>query len=186
MAPSMVPVSCSLGGNCAPMWRANSTIGATDYLSQPHWAVGLNWNRFPLAPIVELARHMGAQFPPKLQLSGTMDGAIGYSGQGSLQGRVTFHDAALAIPASPALRAESWHAADLEAELMPTLRRSTNLLARALGRPMVTDWLRQRNLDGTVQIQDLLLDGFHLLNFRARLLWDVGRVQVDNIQAGLE
>ena len=40
------------------------------------------------------------------------------------------------------LRAESWDAADLEAELMPTLRRSTNLIARALGRPMVTDWLR--------------------------------------------
>src|ERR1035441_6743394 len=33
------------------------------------------------------------------------------------------------------LRAESWDAADLEAELMPTLRRSTNLFARALGRP---------------------------------------------------
>ena len=53
------------------------------------------------------------------------------------------------------LRAETWDAADLEAELMPTLRRSTNLIARALGRPMVTDWLRERNLDGTVQIDDL-------------------------------
>jgi hypothetical protein len=49
---------------------------ASDYLSQPRWAVGLNWNRFPVAPILELARHMGAQFPPKLQLTGTMDGAI--------------------------------------------------------------------------------------------------------------
>src|SRR5674476_1098557 len=109
MAPSMVPVSCSLGGNCAPMWRANSTIGATDYLSQPHWAVGLNWNRFPVAPIVELARHMGAQFPPKLQLTGTMDGAIGYSGQGSVQGALAFHDTALGIPDSPPVRFEQAH-----------------------------------------------------------------------------
>lgn len=313
---------------------------ATDYLSQPRWAVGLNWNRFPVAPILELAHHMGAQFPPKLQLTGTMDGAIGYTGQGSLQGALAFHDTAVAIPDSPAvrfeqahiilgngharlspaivrggekdearieadytlatqtldlaistdgmnvqslraqvalaavpcleqitagqwsgelryrrtpaeavwsgklsltdaaiaipgladpvqltsahaqidgarvvldrieaqagklaftgdyryepgvarphrihLRAADWDAADLEAELMPTLRRSTNLLARALGRPMVTDWLRERNLDGTVQIADLLLAGEHLENFRARVLWDVARVQLDGIQA---
>jgi hypothetical protein len=316
---------------------------ATDYLSQPHWAVGLNWNRFPVAPILELARHMGAQFPPKLQLTGTMDGAIVYAGQGSLQGALAFHDTALGIPDSPPvrfeqahiilengharlspalvrggendearleadyaldsqtldlaistdamkvqslraqvalaavpcleqiasgqwsgnlhyhraadeaawsgrlaltdatiaipgladpvqlnsahaqidgarvvldridaqagklaftgdyryepgvarphrlrLRAESWDAADLEAELMPTLRRSTNLIARALGRPMVTDWLRQRNLDGTLQIDDLLLAAGHLENFRARVLWDVARVQVENIQARLD
>ena len=321
---------------------------ATDYLSQPHWAVGLNWNRFPVAPIVELARHMGAQFPPKLQLTGTMDGAIGYSGQGSVQGALAFHDTALAIPDSPPvrfeqahiilenghvrlspalvrggengdllasaarieadyalgtqtldlaistdamkvqslraqvalaavpcleqitagewsgelhyhrgpaeaawsgrllltdatiaipgladpvqlnsaraqidgarvvldridaqagklaftgdyryepgvarphrlrLRAASWDAADLETELMPTLRRSTNLIARALGRPMVTDWLRQRNLDGAVEIDDLLLGGVHLENFRARVLWDVARVQLEGIQANLD
>ena len=321
---------------------------AADYLSQPHWAVGLNWNRFPVAPILELARHMGAQFPAKLQLTGTMDGAIGYSGQGGLQGALAFHDTALGIPDSPAvrfeqaniilehghvrlspalvrggenddlpasearieadyaldtetldlaittdamkvqslraqvalaavpcleqitsgqwsgelhyhrapaeaawsgrlaltdatiaipglvdpvqlnsaraqidgarvvldhidaqagklaftgeyryepgvarphrlrLRAESWDAADLEAELMPTLRRSTNLIARTLGRPMVTEWLRQRNLDGTVQVDDLLLGGVHLENFRARVLWDVARVQLEGITAGLD
>ena len=316
---------------------------ASDYLSQPHWAVGLNWNHFPVAPIMDLARHMGAQFPPKLQLTGTMDGAIGYTGQGSLQGALGFHDTALAIPDSPPvrfeqahiilgngharlsptvvrgdendqarieadyaletqtldlaistdamkvqslraqvalaavpcleqitagqwsgdlhyhrapaesawsgrlaltdaniaipgladpvqlnsahaqidservaldhidaqagklaftgdyryepgvarphrvhLRAQSWDAADLEAELMPTLRRNTNLIARTLGRPMVTDWLRQRNLDGTVQIDDLLLAGSHLENFRARLLWDVTRVQLEAIQARVD
>ncbi len=79
---------------------------ATDYLTQPHWAVGANWNRFPVAPIMELAQHMGMQFPPKLQLSGSMDGAIGYSGQGSFQGQLAFHDAALTIPDSPPVRFE--------------------------------------------------------------------------------
>ncbi len=316
---------------------------ATDYLSQPHWAVGLNWNRFPVAPIMELARHMGAQFPPKLRLTGAIDGAIGYSGQGSLQGSLAFHDTVLAIPDSPPvgfeqaniilehghvrllpalvrggendearieadytldtqtldlaistgamkmqslraqvalaavpcleqitagqwsgelhyhrspaeaawsgrlaltdasiaipglahpvhlksahaqidgarvvldrieaqvgklaftgeyryepgvarphrlrLRAESWDAADVEAELMPTLRRSTNLIARTLGRPMVTEWLRQRNLEGTVQIDDFLLGGVHLENFHARVLWDLARVQLEAITAGLD
>ena len=36
---------------------------ATDYLSQPHWGVAVNWNHFPVAPIMELARHMGATVP---------------------------------------------------------------------------------------------------------------------------
>jgi hypothetical protein len=316
---------------------------ATDYLSQPHWAVSLNWNRFPVGPILELARHMGAQLPPRLQLGGTMDGAVGYSGHGSLQGAIAFHDAAITIPDSPALRfeqanlifygghahlspalvrsgekdqarlegdyafdprsldltistdgmdvhslraqvslasvpcleqftsgswsgdlryhrdaeaagwsgqfsltdagiavpglanpvliasaraqidgarvvvdriaaqagalpfaaeyryepgsprphrlrlrAESWDAADIEAELMPTLRRNTNLIARALGRPMVTDWLRERSLDGTIQIDDLAVAGAHLENFRGRVLWDEARVQVEGIQTRLD
>ncbi|MEO8593372.1 MAG: hypothetical protein ABI759_08620 [Candidatus Solibacter sp.] len=315
---------------------------ATDYLSQPHWAIGLNWNHFPVAPILELARHMGAQFPPKLQLTGTMDGAVGYTGESGPKGALAFHDTALAIPDSPPvrfdqahiiledgrarlsptivrggendearieaeyvlgtqtldlaistdgmkvqslraqvalaavpcleqvtggewsgdlhyhrqplesgwtgrlalteaaiaipgvssplqltsahaqidgarvlldridahvgnlaftgdyryepgaarphrlrLRAEAWDAADIEAELMPTLRRNTNLIARTLGRPMLTEWLRQRNLDGSVQIDDLAVGGEHLENFRARLLWDVARVQLDNVQANL-
>ena len=318
-------------------------LRATDYLSQPHWAVAVNWNRFPIAPILEFARHMGAQVPPRLQFAGTMDGAIGYSGKGSLQGGVAFRDAALTIPDSPPLRfpqasvifgaghahlspalvrggendqarieadyafgsqtldleistdamdvkslraqvalaavpvldqftagtwsgdlryvrdprtagwsghfalsdaqiaiaglarpiqvaaaraqidgtriamdhiaaqagklpfaaeyryepgavhphrlrlrAPGWDAADVEAELMPTLRRSTNLFARALGRAMVTDWLRERSIDGTVQVDDLTLAGAHLENFRARLLWDVARVQLENLQAKLE
>ena len=98
---------------------------------------------------------------------------------------ITVTNPASARPHRVHLRAESWDAADLEAELMPTLRRNTNLIARALGRPMVTDWLRERNLDGTVQIDDLLVGGEHLENFRARVLWDVARVQLDAIQASL-
>jgi hypothetical protein len=317
---------------------------ATDYLSQPHWAVALNWNRFPVAPIMDLARHMGAQFPLKLQLTGSMDGAVGYSGQGSFQGSLGFHDTAVAIPDSPPvrfeqanivldnnhvrltpalvrggehdearieadyaldsqtldlaistdamkvqslraqvslaavpcleqltagewsgdlryhrggqgapgwsgrlelkeatvvvpgladpvqlnsaraqidgarvvldridgqagklsftgdyryepgaarphrarLRAETWDGADLEAELLPTLRRKTNLIARALGRPMVTDWLRERNLDATAQIDDFVIGDIHLENFRTRVLWDVARVQLEGIQAKID
>ena len=96
------------------------------------------------------------------------------------------YEPGVARPHRLRLRAESWDAADLEAELMPTLRRSTNLIARALGRPMVTDWLRERNLDGTLQIDDLRVGGGHLENFRARVLWDVARVQLEGMQARLD
>ena len=83
------------------------------------------------------------------------------------------------------LRAEEVDAADLETELGPTLRRSSSLIARALGRSMVPDWLKQRNVDGTFEIGDLLLAGSHLEGVRARLLWDVARVELDGIQAKL-
>jgi hypothetical protein len=316
---------------------------ATDYLSQPHWGVAINWNRFPVPAILELARHMGVQLPPKLQMSGSMDGALGYSGQGSLQGGLSLHDAVLTVPDSPPvrfeqahvifdrgharlspalvhggdhdearleadwslddatldltistdsmqvqslraqvalanvpgleqvtagawsgglrfhrdakdsgwsgrialtdaeiplagfaeplhlataqvqidgerlavdriegragkveftgdyryepaaarphrvhLRGESWDAAQLEAVFLPTLRRNTNLIARTLGRPMLTDWLRQRNVDGTVQVDEFVMAGQRIDNLRARLLWDVGRVQLDALQARVD
>ena len=58
-----------------------------------------------MGPIVDLARHMGAQLPPKLELAGVMDGAVGYS-EGNLQGRVALRDASVTIPDSPPMRFE--------------------------------------------------------------------------------
>jgi hypothetical protein len=316
---------------------------ASDYLSRPHWAVAVNWNHFSVEPLMGLASHMGAEFPPKLKLSGTMDGAIGYSSDGSFQGQLAFHDTALTIPDSPpvafdqaylivdnghvrlapavvrltgqdtarveadyaireqsldlaistdamnveslraqaALAAVPWleqvrsgqwsgelhyrrepestgwtgklqladaeiqvpgfagflkldsaraqidgvrvgldqiegsigkiaftgeyryephsarphhlqiraaelDAADLEDEMMPTLRRSTGLIARALGRSSVPDWLKRRAVDGRVQIDDLLLAGVHVQNVRARVLWDASRVELDGLQGKLD
>lgn len=316
---------------------------ASDYLRQPHWAVALNWNHFPVVPLMGLAEHMGARFPPRLQIGGTIDGAIGYSGQGSLQGELAFHDAVVTIPDSPPVRFEEarvvldrgsvrlapalvrtgdqdqaqieagyamdretfdltistqamkvaslraqvalaavpwleqiasgewsgqlryhyepartgWSgqlqltdapvpvqgladplqlvsaraqidgqrlvldqikaragntsftgeyryepgaarphrvrlqaaevdAAGLETEFLPTLRRSSSIFARALGRAPVPDWLKQRTVEGTVQIDDLLLAGSHFKNVRARVLWDVTRLELDGIQARLD
>jgi hypothetical protein len=315
---------------------------ATDYLSQPQWAVAVNWNRFPLEPLMELATHMGAQLPPNLKLSGTMDGAIDYSPERGYQGELGFHDTAVVTPNFPALqfehaylvldgshvrlspavvrtggdeanieadyaiepntldlaihsdgikiaslraqsgltalpwldqvtsgewsgdlhhrrtaeksqwtgrvqirdaslpvtgladpvhfasarvqidgdrvvvdqiaagagklefhgeyrhegpagrpdrirlRADTVDAAALEAELMPSLHRDRSLLARALGRSSIPDWMKQRDLEGTVQIDDLRLDGTHLANVRAGLRWNVGRLELDALQAKFE
>ncbi|MGA7241370.1 MAG: hypothetical protein WBY44_37150 [Bryobacteraceae bacterium] len=318
-------------------------LRVSDYLSQPHWAVGINWNHFPTGPLMQLARDMGSQFPPKLQLSGTVDGAIGYSGQGSFQGTLGFHDAAVTIPDSPPvrfenaylvtdhghvrlspasvlstageratleadyaidaetldlaivtdsmnvaalrsqvalaavpwlerlqsgvwsghlnyhlepkksawsgdlqvtdakiavpgladplvltaaharidgprlaldrieaqagkmafsgdyqyepdaarphrlhLRADSLDAADLEAEFRPTLRRDGNLLARALGRSTLPDWLKQRGVEGTIAVNHLDLAAVRVDNIKAHLAWDVSRIDLDNLQAMLD
>lgn len=78
----------------------------SDYLSQPQWAVGLNWNQFPAQPLLELARHMGAPLPASLRLSGTLDGAVGFSGQGGLQGELGFRNAGLSVQDSPPIHFE--------------------------------------------------------------------------------
>jgi hypothetical protein len=315
---------------------------ASDYLSHPHWAVTMTWNQFPIGPVVQLATDMGVRFPPQLQLNGTIDGAIGYSGSGGFEGQLVLHDTAVTIPDSPPVRFEQVHvmvdhgkiwlapaqvrtaehdeahleavysmddgtldlliatagmnleslraqaalaavpwlehmnagqwsgelryhvrpenagwtgdlqltdaqvevpgladplqiasahvaidgarvnvdrlsaqagkiaftgdyrydpdatrphrlrlrapevnAADLEAELMPTLRRSTSLLARALGRSTLPVWLRERKLDGSVQIGELEMADARLDNIRARLTWDVARVELAGFEARL-
>jgi hypothetical protein len=84
------------------------------------------------------------------------------------------------------LRAASLDAAALEAELMPTLHRGEGLLNRALGRASVPDWLKQRAVDGTLQIDRLALAGYELDNVRARLLWDGARVELEGIQASID
>ncbi len=312
---------------------------ASDYLTQPRWAIESTLNGFPVAPVVELARHMGAQFPPNLQMAGVMNGAVGYA-DGSLHGQIDVRDGSLTIPDSPAmrvdqaavvfdsghirltpttvrapdqdeaqvdadyatgdntldlsiategmkveslrsqvalaavpwleqirsgtwsgelhyhygadlsgwtgrlavsdaeipvpgladpvqlasanaqierarialdhiqaqagknvftgsyayepgaarphrmrLRAANLDAAELEAEWMPTLRRNPGLLARALGRSNLPDWLRQYGVDGNIQVDDLAIAGAHLENIRAHVLWDVARVQIQDFQA---
>lgn len=77
-----------------------------DYLSHPHWGLGLDWNHFQIEPLLQLARHLGAQFPDGLQMAGSLDGAIGYTEQGRWQGQLAFQDAAVTIPNSPPVRFE--------------------------------------------------------------------------------
>jgi len=336
----LLEVQANSASNATPPLAVH--FRAADYLAQPHWAVAANWNRFPVGPLMDLAAHMGAELPPKLKLAGTLDGAIGYSGLGSLQGELAFHDTVLTIPDSPPLRADEAHvlfdhgtvrltpavvrtadqdearmeaayslgedsldlaistdamkvaslrsqvalaavpwleqvrsgkwsgrleyhrdeddagwrgdlqvedarieiagltdpleiasahaqiegarvaldhlqahagpleftgdyryephtarphrprlrmaeadAAAIEAELAPTLVRG-GLIARALRRTALPAWLKQWNVDGSVQIDDLTLAGSHLEGVRAHVLWDAGRAQLDGLQARLD
>jgi hypothetical protein len=329
--------SASADNTALPLWVR---FHASDYLSQPRWAMAVNWNRFPVGPLMELAQHMGAQFPQGLHATGTIDGAIGYSGQGSLQGELALHDAAVTIPDSPPLtfeqahvvldhghvrftpavvrsanqdeaqiqadyavdqnslemdissdamrvgslraqvalaavpwleqvksgtwsgqlhyhytpsaagwsgelrvkqavipvagltdpveligararidgqrvvvdqirgkagtlaftgefrylpgtvrpvrlrlRGDSWKASEVEAEFLPTLRRSSSLLARALGRTTVPDWLKSRAADAILQVDQVEVAGVPLTHVRAHLLWEGARLAVDQFQA---
>jgi hypothetical protein len=77
-----------------------------DYLSQPHWALGLSWNRFPAEPLAAIARQMGMPLPGGMKLSGALDGAVSWSGAGNLQGQIALHNGAIGFPDSPAVEFE--------------------------------------------------------------------------------
>jgi len=98
--------SHSVSGHAPPI---GIRFRASDYLSQPHWGFSMNWNQFPLEPLIELARHMGAEIPSKLKVAGTVDGAVGYAGQGSLQGEFGFRNTVVTIPDSAPIRFEAAH-----------------------------------------------------------------------------
>ncbi|MFB3827171.1 MAG: hypothetical protein ACE15B_10395 [Bryobacteraceae bacterium] len=117
--------SSSPAGEALPL---SVRFRVADYLGKPRWAVAANWNRFPLQPLVELARHMGIAIPPRLALTGNLDGAVGYDGSAGMQGELSFHDAALTIPDSPPVRFEQARLlfAGAEARLTPALVRAAN------------------------------------------------------------
>ena len=77
---------------------------ASNYLSQPRWAVSLALNQLPLRPLVEIAPHMGIPIPPPVEMEGRLDGAIDYSPDGGFQGQISLRDALARIPGSPAVQ----------------------------------------------------------------------------------
>jgi hypothetical protein len=93
--------SSTAGGQTLPLAIRFRCAG---YLSQPHWGVSLNWNQFPAGSVLDLIRHMGGAVPPNLTVAGSLDGVLGYSGQGSLQGQLALHDASIAMPNSSPVR----------------------------------------------------------------------------------
>jgi len=83
------------------------------------------------------------------------------------------------------LRAADWDAADVETECLPALRRGSSLLARALGRTTLPDWLKARQVEGSIQIDRLAFAGVRLDAVRSHLEWDAGRVEFANIEAAV-
>jgi AsmA-like protein len=78
--------------------------------------------------------------------------------------------------------------ADLERVMLPTLRRQEGFLARAfrLRPPPLPPWLKERALEGSVQINNLLYGDAPLGVFRARLKWNGARIQLTNAECRRE
>jgi hypothetical protein len=77
-----------------------------DYLRHPRWAVTANLNRFPLAPIPDIARNLGWVIPPDFKFDGMADGAVGYSVPDAtprMDGALTIADSTLTVAGTPPL-----------------------------------------------------------------------------------
>lgn len=78
-----------------------------DYLTAPKWALGVTFHDLPAASLVETARHMGAPFPPGVQVDAKVQGALGYSSDAGLQGQLSLASASVKFPHSPSAEFES-------------------------------------------------------------------------------
>jgi len=70
-------------------------VRTSDYLSQPRWGGLAFLNKLPLAPLVEVARHMGVALSPAVAAEGEVTGVLSYSPESGLQGKVIVPEAAV-------------------------------------------------------------------------------------------
>lgn len=71
--------------------------------------------------------------------------------------------------------------AQIERLLLPTLRRSQGFFANLrLRRAAIPQWLKDRNIEGSVQIRNLMRDDAPVCAFRARLIWNGPAVELAN------
>jgi hypothetical protein len=82
-------------GQVAPV---SIKLRLADYLSTPKWAASFTFRDLPAASLVETARHMGAPFPEGVQVDGKVEGGIGYSNDGGLQGQLLLRNASVKSP----------------------------------------------------------------------------------------
>jgi hypothetical protein len=81
-------------------------LRARGYLSRPEWGVIATVDRFPLAPLPEVARHMGVELPADLALGGGVSGVLGYTPTQGLQGTLRPEGASVLIAGIEPLKLE--------------------------------------------------------------------------------
>lgn len=80
-------------------------VRASEYLSQPHWAVSATVEEMPAAYLLEIARQLGTELPEGFTLQGAVSGVIGYASQSGAQGQFLLKGAALGAQGAGALHA---------------------------------------------------------------------------------
>jgi hypothetical protein len=80
---------------------------AWDFLTAPHWDASAALKQVPVATVMEIARHMGAQVSGKLAAEGSISGEVRYSEPDGFAGKVALQDASLTLPDGRPLRAAS-------------------------------------------------------------------------------
>jgi hypothetical protein len=81
-------------------------LRASGYFNRPLWGVLVTVKGLPLAPVPEIARHMGQPLPQSLALDGNLTGVLGYSPETGIRGKLVSGGAEVKMPDSPVIRLE--------------------------------------------------------------------------------
>jgi hypothetical protein len=90
-----------------PNPQVAAAFRAWDFLTVPHWDASAQLKQVPVATVLEIGRHMGAQLSEKLAAEGSLSGEVRYSEPDGFAGRVALQDASLTLPDGRPLRAAS-------------------------------------------------------------------------------
>jgi hypothetical protein len=90
-----------------PNPQVAAAFRAWDFLTAPHWDASAELKQVPAATVLEIARHMGAQFSDTLAAAGSLSGEVRYSEPDGFAGKVKLEDASLTLPEGSPLRAAS-------------------------------------------------------------------------------
>ncbi len=80
-----------------------ATWRTSGYLSSPRSSLAFHANHFPVATMLDTARHLGAPVPENMQASGTIDGEIDFPEGGEVAGNATLDHAIFTVPGTPPL-----------------------------------------------------------------------------------
>ena len=127
------------------------------YLTQPKWGASVTMMRFPAAPLVPLAQHLGLALVPGLEVTGTVDGVVGYSVSAGYRGQARLSDATVKLAGAPLLSVP-------EAQMM---------LAEGTARLLPTRVVEAPGQDASVEGEYALLTGQGRVRITAHSL-DVG------------
>jgi hypothetical protein len=98
-----IDLSAKVAGAQSPL---SLRYRVSDYLRRPRWGVTVNLNHFGLAPVPEIARHLGFPVPADFKFNGTADGAVGYSmpdGVPRMDGRMNLAHSTFIVAGAPPL-----------------------------------------------------------------------------------
>lgn len=84
-------------------------VHASDFLGRADWSIFAELHKAPLGDLLPLAKRMGLAIPQDAQVTGALDGVIGFSKTSGLEGGVAISDATASLPNVPPLRSASAH-----------------------------------------------------------------------------
>ncbi len=82
-------------------------VRANNFFGQPTWSVLARLRGAPAENLVPIGRRMGLAIPPGLELTGFIDGVVGYTQLNGVSGGVVIRNVNAQLPNLPPLRAES-------------------------------------------------------------------------------